>query len=34
MASEVSGAQRSNEDAAHELVMNGVSDVSLNIEHA
>ncbi len=28
------GAQRSSEEAAHELVMNGVSDVLLNIEHA
>ncbi|GAC1606331.1 MAG: hypothetical protein NVS3B6_19380 [Pseudarthrobacter sp.] len=28
------GARRSNEEATHELVMNGVSDVLLNIEHA
>ncbi|GAC1451815.1 MAG: hypothetical protein PVSMB10_07890 [Pseudarthrobacter sp.] len=27
------GARRSNEEATHELVMNGVSDVLLNIEH-
>lgn len=33
MASDT-GARRSNEEAAHELVMNGVSDVLLNIEHA
>jgi ABC-type nitrate/sulfonate/bicarbonate transport system ATPase subunit len=29
-----SGAERTSEAAAHELVMNGVSDVLLNIEHA
>jgi DNA-directed RNA polymerase subunit L len=34
MASSSAGAERSDEDAAHELVMNGVSDVLLNIEHA
>lgn len=34
MAGDVSGTQRSTEAAAHELVMNGVSDVLLNIEHA
>ncbi|MHA7297723.1 hypothetical protein [Pseudarthrobacter sp. MDT3-1] len=34
MASDSAGAQRSAEEAAHELIMNGVSDVLLNIEHA
>lgn len=34
MASSSPGAERSDEEAAHELVMNGVSDVLLNIEHA
>ncbi|MBN9129281.1 MAG: hypothetical protein J0I04_06465 [Paenarthrobacter ureafaciens] len=34
MASSPANAHRSDEDAAHEVVMNGVSDVLLNIEHA
>lgn len=34
MASSSAGADRSDEEVAHELVMNGVSDVLLNIEHA
>lgn len=34
MASNSAGAERSGDEAAHELVMNGVSDVLLNIEHA
>lgn len=34
MAATPAAAGRSNEEAAHELVMNGVSDVLLNIEHA
>lgn len=34
MAGDSARAQRSPEEAAHELVMNGVSDVLLNIEHA
>jgi hypothetical protein len=34
MASSSPSAERSDVEAAHELVMNGVSDVLLNIEHA
>lgn len=34
MAATPAAAGRSNEEAAHEVVMNGVSDVLLNIEHA
>lgn len=34
MASSPGGAEPSDEDAAHALAMNGVSDVFLNIEHA
>lgn len=34
MASGSAGAGLPAEGAAHELVMNGVSDVLLNIEHA
>lgn len=33
MASNSAGAERSSEEAAHEPVMNGVSDVLLKIEH-
>ncbi len=34
MAGNPAGSQRTTSEAAHEQVMNGVSDVLLNIEHA